>query len=254
MKAKTRIMKNSILSIVMLIGAIVPFLAAAQPPDFNDLKILFADRNYEKLVKQAEKYTTKEDLAKNPVPYLWMSRGLYEISLSGTDNANFKNAYKDATSFLGKAISKDKDGTQLADHREFIDTFQISLARRIVDDISIKDYAKAGVSLMNYSKVTRNADAGAKYLDGALKFMKGDKGGANPIWLKANEVIAKKPITSMDDWSDADKLIFKLGIMYTSECYVKAKKLDKAKALISAYYKFYEEDQEYKTRHDEIVK
>ena len=107
---------------------------------------------------------------------------------------------------------------------------------------------------MNYSKITRNADAGAKYLDGALKFMKGDKGGANPIWLKANEVLTKKPVTSMDDWSDADKLIFKLGIMYTAECYVKAKKLDKAKSLISAYLQFYEDDEEFRTRHDEIMK
>lgn len=247
-------MKSKIVGLFLLATILIPRLAQAQPPDFNDLKILFADRNYEKLVKQAEKYTNKEDLVKNPVPYLWLSRGLYEISLSGTDNEAFKNAYKEAISFLGKALSKDKDGTQLADYREYIDTFQISLARRIVDDISIKDYAKAGVSLMNYAKITKNAEAGAKYLDGALKYMKGDKGGANPLWLKANEILKQKPISSMDDWSDADKMIFKLGIIYTSECYIKAKKVDKAKELISTYFKFYEEDEEYRTKHDEIVK
>lgn len=239
---------------MLLICVLVPRLGQAQPPEYNDLKILFADRNYEKLVKQAEKYTNKEDLAKDPIPYVWLSKGLYEISLSGTDNERFKNAYKEATSFLGKAFSKDKDGSKLVDHREYIDSFQISLARRIVDDISIKDYAKATTSLMNYSKITRKAEAGAKYLEGSLKFLKGDKGGATPIWTKANEILAKAPITSMDDWSQADKIIFKLGIMYTAECYVKSKKLDKAKAIMVKYLPFYEEDSEYKTKHDEIVK
>ncbi|MFN5910701.1 MAG: hypothetical protein ACK45H_05135, partial [Bacteroidota bacterium] len=58
----------------------------AQPPKYDDLKILYADANYEKLVKVAENYSLKEELKKDALPFLWLAKGLYKISLSGTDD------------------------------------------------------------------------------------------------------------------------------------------------------------------------
>ena len=70
------------------------FLAQAQAPGFDDLKILYADANYEKLVKVAENYTLKDELKKDPIPFVWLAKGLYKISLSGSDDEKYKTAYK----------------------------------------------------------------------------------------------------------------------------------------------------------------
>ena len=85
----------------------VTSLSFGQPPTYDDLKILYADANYEKLAKVAENYTLKDKTKKDVLPYIWLSKGLYKISLSGTDNEKFKNAYKAAIKHLSKGIKYD---------------------------------------------------------------------------------------------------------------------------------------------------
>lgn len=222
----------------------------AQAPGFDDLKILYADANYEKLVKVAEGYTMKDELKKDPLPFLWLAKGLYKISLSGTDDEKYKTAYKDAIGALGKAMKNDKDGTLLADHQEFIDLFQGSLVELISNDLAAKDYNKASGWVIKYFKVTRNP-IGAKYLDGASKYRKTDKGGANTAWKEAEALLVK--ITSIEDWSDADKDILKVGVFETAECYILSKQKEKAKTLLNKVAQWYEEDEEFKAKYDEIV-
>ena len=122
----------------------------AQPPGYDDLKILYADGNYEKLVKVADNYSLKESLKKDPLPFIWLAKGLYKISLSGTDDEKFKNAYKDAIGAFSKAIKNDKDQTLLTDEVEFISEFQLSLAELISNDLTAKDYNKASGWVIKY--------------------------------------------------------------------------------------------------------
>lgn len=225
--------------------------ASAQAPEYDDLKILYADANYEKLVKVAENYSMKEDLKKDPLPSLWMAKGLYKVSLSGTDDEKFKNAYKEAITALGKAMKLDKDGTALADHQEFIEKFQASLVEMISNELAAGDFNKAAGWVLKYYKITRNA-VGTKYLDGATKFAKADKGGANTIWKEADALLAK--ITSIEDWSEADQAVLRMGVLETASCYVKAKQKDKAKVLLAKAAQFFEGDEEFKTRSEEILK
>jgi hypothetical protein len=240
---------KKIVALLMLIFS--GLYASAQAPDYDDLKILYADANYEKLVKVAENYSLKEDLKKDPLPSLWMAKGLYKVSLSGTDDEKFKNAYKEAVTALGKAMKLDKDGTALADHQEFIDKFQLSLVEMIANELSAADYNKASGWVMKYYKITRN-NVGAKYLDGATKFGKLDKGGANTVWKEADGLLAK--ITSIEEWSEADKTILRMGILETAQCYVKAKQKEKARVLLSKVAELFEGDEEFKTRSEEILK
>src|SRR5574343_300803 len=116
------------------------FTAKAQAPNYDDLKILYADANYEKLVKVAENYTLKDELKKDPIPFIWLGKGLYKLSLSGSSDEKFKNAYKDAVAAVGKAIKNDKDGTALSDFQDFVDEFQGSMVEMINNDLGAKDY------------------------------------------------------------------------------------------------------------------
>lgn len=223
----------------------------AQAPEYDDLKILFADANYEKLVKVAENYSLKEDLKKDPLPSLWMAKGLYKISQSGTDDEKFKNAYKEAITALGKAMKLDKDGSVLAEHQEFIEKFQLSMIELISNELSAADYNKASGWVLKYYKITRNG-VGAKYLDGATKFAKADKGGANTIWKEADALLAK--ITSIEEWSEADRAMLRMGVLETAQCYVKAKQKDKAKTLLSKVSQWFEVDEDFTSKAEEILK
>lgn len=222
----------------------------AQAPGFDDLKILYADANYEKLVKVAENYTLKEDLKKDPIPFIWLAKGLYKISLSGSDDEKYKTAYKDAIGAMGKAMKNDKDGTLLSDHQEFIDEFQNSLVEMINNDLAAKDYNKASGWVIKYYKITRNP-VGAKYLDGAAKYRKADKGGANTLWKEAETMLSK--ITSIENWSEADKAMLKIGVLQTAECYIAGKQMEKAKAALNKIAQWYEEDEEFKAKYDELI-
>jgi hypothetical protein len=240
-------MKKSITLFFFLITCVV---LNAQPPKYDDLKILYADANYEKLIKVSENYTLKDELKKEVLPFLWLAKGLYKISLSGTDDEKFKSAYKDAIGALGKAMKNDKDGSQLSDHTEFVEEFQLSMVTLIENDLGAKDYSKASGWVIKYYKVTKNP-VGAKFLDGASKYRKADKGGANTAWKEADIMLGK--ITSIDDWSEADKSILKHGVMQTAECYLASKQFEKAKGIMSKVAQWYEGDEEFKAKYDEIV-
>ena len=240
---------KKIVALLLLIFA--GLTATAQAPEYDDLKILYADANYEKLVKVAYNYSEKEELKKDPLPSLWLAKGLYKVSLSGTDDEKFKNAYKEAITALGKAMKLDKDGTALADHQEFIEKFQLSLVEMISNELAAGDFNKAAGWVIKYYKITRNG-VGTKYLDGATKFAKADKGGANTIWKEADALLAK--ITSIEDWSEADQAMLRMGVLETAGCYVKAKQKDKAKVLLAKAAQFFEGDEEFKTRSEEILK
>jgi tetratricopeptide (TPR) repeat protein len=240
-------MKKLIYSFLFVFGAIV---AHAQAPEYDDLKILYADGNYEKLVKVAENYSMKEDLKKDPLPFVWLAKGLYKISLSGTDDEKFKNAYKDAIAALSKAIKNDKDQTLLGDEEEFISEFQLSLAELVNNDLTAKDYNKASGWVIKYYKITRNPLC-VSYIDGATKFRKADKSGANTIWKDADVKLAT---ISVDSWSEADISIFKTGILQTAECYIASKQVDKAKTLLNKATSLFEDDEDFKAQCDELAK
>jgi hypothetical protein len=222
----------------------------AQPPKYDDLKIYYADANYEKLVKNADSYTLKEDLKKDPIPYIYLAKGLYKISLSGTADEKFKNAYKDAIGALSKAIKIAKDSMELlSDHMEFIDQFQGSMVEMISNDLAAKDYNTASGWVIKYYKISTHS-IGAKYMDGATKYRKADKGGANVLWKEADAML--KSMTSIDTWTEADKKLFKMGVIETAECYLSSKQVEKAKESMDKVAHLFSNDPEFKEKYDSL--
>ena len=62
--------------------------------EYDDLLILKADQNWEKLIISSEKYTLKDATKNDPIPYYYMAYGLYKISFVGDRPDEFKNAFK----------------------------------------------------------------------------------------------------------------------------------------------------------------
>lgn len=239
-------MKKLVLVTVLFIAGFV----RAQAPSYDDLRILYADGNYDKLIKSSESYTQKDKSKADALPYLWLGRGLYKVSQSGNDEEKYKNAYKDAIAAIGKCIKQDKGGEVQREYNEFFEEFKMSLLEMISNDMSVPDYKKASSWVLKYYKLDPTS-LGAKYLEGACKFRNADKGGANACWKESEKKLAA--LSSIDDWGKADRELLKMGVMQTADCYVSTKQIDKAKTLMGKVAQWFEEDDDFKAKYDQIV-
>jgi len=230
--------------------------AYSQTREYKDLIILYADgtlKSYEKLVKEAEKYTLKDGTKKDPKPYFWMAKGLYKISISGTDDENYKNAYKDAIKYLGKGIKYDlkyNDGNYMKEESEFVEKMQLTLFETANNEIIDGGYKRGFSWVLKYNKITTNT-VGANYLMGACKYESQDKTSARDYWRKADEELAK--IESIENWSEADKKMLKYGVLHSAGSLKRSRQEDKAKELVNKVAQWFENDEDWETLYDEIV-
>lgn len=225
-------------------------VAKAQSPTFDDLLILFADGNYPKLIKETTKYADKEDSKNDPVVYYWMAKGYYKISFIADRDEDYKNAFKDCFTAASKCIKKDKSGKFVEEHAEFFSEIKTTLVETIRNEVDAKDYRKAFGWITKVYKIAPE-DVGAKYLEGACKYRASDKGGANASWKEAGKLLEK--ITTIEKYNPEDKLLLKMGILETAEAYVAMRQVDKAKELLGKVAQWYEGDESFKARYDEIV-
>ena len=80
--------------LITLMFIVASFLVKAQSDKYDELVILYADEKYDKVIEQSEKLSGKDANKKDAEPYFWMSQAFYKISLSGTIDPAYKNAYK----------------------------------------------------------------------------------------------------------------------------------------------------------------
>ena len=243
-------MKNVLTLLCLLF---VTQIAFSQAPKYDDLKILYADANYEKLAKVASGYTENDKTKKDVLPYIWLAKGLYKVSLSGTDNEDFKNAYKDAISALGKGIKydlKETDGAIISEHSEFIELFQKSLFEVIDNELTSGSAQKAYGWAVRYNKITQN-EAGIKYVMGVCKYKAEDKTTARSLWQEADAIL--KTVESIQTWSEADKSMLKIGILRSAAALNDSRQQDKARELLNKVAHWFENDDDWKARYDEII-
>lgn len=237
--------------ILFFFGSLLSIGAYAQPSaGYDDLKILFADGSYEKLVRQCEKYINKDATKKDPTPYLWMTKALYGIDVSGSDNENFKNAFKDGINYLGKCFKYDTEEAVQDEHAEFIDEYTLACIERIVNEIESGAYRKAYSWNIKYKKIARD-DVGRLFMEGALKFRNSDKGGANTSWKLAN--IALEKVTSIEDFSKADKSLLMYGAIQSAEAMISGRQLAKAQDLLNKVAPWFEDNDEFQEEYDKVV-
>lgn len=222
----------------------------AQPPTYDDLLILFADQNYEKLIKECIKYSEKDESKNDPLVYLYLSKGYFKISSVADRDEEYKNAYKETFGAIGKFIKKDKSGTMYQEHIEFFTDVKKSLLEAIINEMEAKDYRKASGWVSKVYKMVPT-DIGAKYLEGACKYRLADKSGANALWKEADKLVAA--VTTTENMTKEDKELLKLGVFETAQCYIDMRQPDKAKTLLGKVAQWFENDPSFKKRYDEVI-
>lgn len=221
--------------------------------NYDDLKILYADANYEKLAKVGKGYVSNDKYKKDIPPYIWLSKGLYKISLSGTSDPKYKNAYKEAIKYFGAGLKYDlkyNNGETYAEHSEFVNTFQNSLAELIDNEVSSGNFKRAYGWCIKYGKISPNKLA-SKYLMGACKFEDMDKASARTLWQEASKLMDE--VTTLDGWNEADLMMFKNGLLYSAAAMIKGRQNGPAKDLLNKASQWFEEDEDWKERYDDIV-
>lgn len=93
--------------------------AIAQPPTYDNLLGKYVDEKYEDCVSKAQNYTEDDKTRKDPLPYLYMSMCLYEMSKipKYQEMDDYKKADRDALKWAEKYRRKDKD-------KEYFDKYE----------------------------------------------------------------------------------------------------------------------------------
>ena len=90
-------------------------------PEFDKVASKYEKGSYESALESAESLIDNDKHKKKPEPYLWAAMCFYQIHLSDDEKLKerFKSALRDALKYAGKAVSKDKEGSLVANNEEF---------------------------------------------------------------------------------------------------------------------------------------
>ena len=122
-KTNMRVIWSLILIAFSLKGYCQPKKEQENKParEYKDLLSLFVDHKYPALLNKAENYTQGDDTKKDPLPYLYISMALYEMSKieKYTKQEEYKNAFKDAMKYCSKYAAKDKEKIYVEEFPDF---------------------------------------------------------------------------------------------------------------------------------------
>ena len=221
-----------------------------QGNDYDELLILKADQNWEKLILKAEKMTNRNRTEDDPVYYYYLAYGLYKISFIGDRPDEYKNAFKDALTIVGKLGRKDEEGYVEEEYAEFFDELKGSLLEIIRNEIETGEYRRAFGWVMKIYKFDRDNIAG-KYLEGACRFRNGDKSTARLKWKEGKELI--DALDSVDHWTESDRAMIKFGLYESAKCQKESRQQEAATEIMNIGAQWFEEDEDWQRWYDEIV-
>lgn len=232
-----------------LIAIVFCFLAVnanAQPPNYDDLLIYFADGDHVKLIKKAEKYTLNDKTKKDPIPWMYMAKGFFEIHKNPKDAPEemTKNAIATATRYCERALKLDKENVLAEDetNADFVSNLKKFWLESIENEIIVGNYGKAYGLVMKYNKLAKE-DPGCQYLLGACKFRKNDKNTSAKHWEEGDRLLAA--ITSTGDWRSEDFAMLKLGVMETAKALKEYDEIGEAQKLLNKVKQWFEDDSEF---------
>lgn len=226
-------------------------ICLAQRPGYDDLKVLFADGNYEKLIKSAEAYTQKESSKNDALPYYFLGQGYYKISLTNNKNPIYQNAYKDAISAFGNCIKRDVNGEVQRVFVVEIEEFKMSLVNKIAQNLASANYTEASTWVTKFYKLNQKS-IGTNYLDGVCKYRAANKAGAELVWKLADQGMSA--LTDINTLGKAEADLLKIGIMQSADCFVADKQVERAKTLMKKGKPFFEFEADFMAKYKQIVK
>ena len=242
-------MKTKITTLLFFVFGIF-FVGSAQPPDYDDLLISYADGEYEKCLKDAEKYTLKDKTKKDPLPYLYLAKCNYKLSQDDQYSEKYPKAFKDGVKFASKCIKYDTEGTVFEEEYDFFKTLKAGLIEDLKNLVAIGKYPKM-LSPISLLQRLDKEDVGSYWLKAAVMYRNQDKSSAKVVVKEAQAKL--DAVTSVDGWAPIDLESLKFGVMEYCKAMVDMNQIQKAKDLLGKVKQWLEFDEEFMAYYDEVV-
>jgi tetratricopeptide (TPR) repeat protein len=223
----------------------------AQGGDYDDLLEMLVDEKYEKLLYRAEKYTMDDKTTKHALPYLYMARAFYQISLKPEDyeekwsDKSLKNSLKYAV----KYVKKDKELEYYAEHSEFFDDLRSACISEAEVYNDQEKYTKSKGYYKSLTDIDEN-DAGAWLMQGYTYYMSKSKKDAELSFESAKAAIESGACERL---TEVQLDLFKTGLIYVSEQLNSDGDSTQAKAWLELGYEYFKDDKEYNVTYQMIV-
>lgn len=238
-------MRRLLLAVLFGIAFLSP-ISKTFAQEYEDLLVLLVDEKYEKCYDKAIKYNTKDDSKNDPLPYLYASQALYEMSRDHQYVETFPNAYKDALSYAGKYRKKDKAyayRTDAEEHLEKLKTVVLEEVDNYILEATEKSYKKA-LSLMK--KVTKIDPlcGGSVLLRGQLEILTKNKTEGKKMVIAGFEMLDKIGTDiEFGDLTLTQQTYMKFAIMFSAKL-TKIKDLSGARDIISKGQPYFGEERD----------
>lgn len=241
-------MKNIFFITLFFIGN--SFQSNGQPPLYDDLLIYFADGNYEKLVDKAEGYIASDKTKNDALPYLYASKGYFEMSKDQIYKDDFPKAYNDAIGNAGKCMKKDKDGSVYSDNIAFFTDIKIAVVEEIRNMVDAGDYSRLRGTVMKLQKLDPN-DVGSYFILTAAQYQIKDKSSAKITYQEAQTRL--DAVESVDSWRPVDFEVLRIGVFEYANYLLTLSQCADAKKLLNQVKQWYEDDEIFMAKYNEIV-
>ncbi|MEX1002636.1 MAG: hypothetical protein WDZ35_11020 [Crocinitomicaceae bacterium] len=246
---RTIAMKKLTILLVFVSGII--FNANTQPPTYDDLVIYYADGDYEKLLKKAEKYTQKDESAKDAIPYYWLAKTNFEMSKDQKWKEKYPKAYNDAIRYAGNALKKDKDGQLYEKYTDFFTDLKVAVVEDIKNMVDQEQWMRLRGGIAKLHRFDRD-DVGSYFLQAGAELFNKNKSGAKLTSQEAFERLDK--VENVDNWRPIDKEMLRVGVITYCNAQIDIlRQTQPAKDLLGRVKQWLEDDEIFMEYYDKVV-
>lgn len=182
---------------------------AQKDSDYEDLRKLYIDEKYEKLISKGEKYLGNSDTRKEPEPYMYLAKAYYEISRMEDMNEDYPpdKAFANALKWATKYRKKDPEGRLYRENDLFFEELKKAALEEAAGYTADQKHSRAK---RFYDSVTKMdpEDAGAFLLLGLTQVEMRSMQEASMTFKKAGEVLHTIDVGSVNA---QDKKTLRLG-------------------------------------------
>ena len=238
-------------SLILFCLAFLSFSLSAQDEgEFEDLRILYMDGKYEKLLGKAERYTDKDDTRKDPTPYLYLSKAYFEMSRLEEYAEDYppEKCFRNSLKWASKYRRKDKDGSLFAEHDLYF--------RELKESAIIE--AGGLMSDQKYSRAKRYYDAicdfdpedpGAWLMLGYCKVQIRNVREAQIDFEKAGEVLHTRDLSTLNS---VERKLLREGVFTYSDYLVEQSMRDSARTTLELVKPVLEGDNEFDMKYSKL--
>ena len=143
-------LRKSLCFLMLTLWASSHMFAQSINKEFDKLIFLYIDEKYEKCASLGLKYTEDDQLRRDPIPYLYVSMSMFEISKDPALSEKHPDAFKDAQKYAYKYRQKDKSNTYVEKYSGFLIALKDSSNRRGQSLLRQEQFRKAA-SMYKYT-------------------------------------------------------------------------------------------------------